>query len=127
MVLKKGDIISHSKVKILEHRNLEMQPYLVPNRLNVTKEEIQFIFKMRCKVVNNVKMNQQNNHENHECRICEIENESQEHIYDCNERWKLMKTEYEKIPKYEKIMNGSLREKIEVSRIFKELMNVEKL
>ena len=38
-----------------------------------------------------------------------------------------MKTEYEKIPKYEKIMNGSLREKIEVSRIFKELMNVEKL
>ena len=118
---------SHSKVKMLEHPNLEMQSYLVPNRLNVTKEEIQFIFKMRCKVVNNVKMNQQNNHENHECRICEIENESQEHIYECNERLKLMKTEYAKIPKYEKIMNGSIREKIEVSRIFKELMNVEKL
>ena len=38
-----------------------------------------------------------------------------------------MKTEYAKIPKYEKIMNGSIREKIEVSRIFKDLMNMDKL
>ena len=32
---------SHSKVKNLEHPNLEMQSYLVPNRLKVKKEETQ--------------------------------------------------------------------------------------
>ena len=32
-----------------------------------------------------------------------MENESQEHIYESVERWKLMKKVYEKIPKYEKM------------------------
>ena len=44
----------HSKVKQIKHEKLEMQAYLLPNRLKVSKEEIIYIFKMRCKVVNNI-------------------------------------------------------------------------
>ena len=32
---------------------------------------------------------------------------------------------YEKIPKYEIILNGNTREKIQVSRIFKELLQIQ--
>ena len=112
----------HSKVKQIKYEKLEMQAYFLPNRLKVSKEEILFIFKMRCKVVNNIKMNQQNNYEHHECRFCFTENETQEHLYQCKEIWKFMKNEFESIPKYEKIIEGSIREKIQVVRIFRQLM-----
>ena len=62
-------------------------------------------------------MNQQNNYENHECRFCYIENETQEHLYKCIEVWKLMKKEFENIPNYEKIIDGSIKEKIQILRI----------
>ena len=64
-------------------------------------------------------------YENQECRYCETETEkeSQEHIYQCVERWKLVESEFENIPKYEKIIDGNSREKIQVARIFKTLMD----
>ena len=99
-----------------------MQAYFLPKRLKVLKEEILFIFKMRCKVVNDIKMNQQNNYEHHECRFCFIENETQEHLYQCKEIWKFIKNDFESIPKYEKIIEGSNREKIQIVRIFRQLM-----
>ena len=116
---------THSKVKHLNHQKLEIQAYFLPNRLKVRKEEIQYIFKMRCKVINDVKMNQKSSYENQECRYCEKEKEkeTQEHIYQCVERWKLVEREFENIPKYEKINDGNSREKIQVARIFKILMD----
>ena len=72
---------------------------------------------MRCKVVNNIKMNQQNNYDNHDCRYCEMETETQDHIYQCSERWKLINTEFQNIPKYGKIIDGNCREKVQVARI----------
>ena len=77
---------------------------------------------MRCKVVNNIKMNQKSSYENHACRYCETENETQEHIYQCKERWKSIDIESENVPKYGKIIDGNSREKIQVARTFKILM-----
>ena len=56
------------------------------------------------------------------CRYCEKENETQDHIYQCKERWKLNDIEFENVPKYEKIIDGNTREKIQVARISKILM-----
>ena len=53
---------------------------------------------------------------------CEEENETQEYIYKCKERWKLIDIELEIVPKYGKIIDGNSREKIQVARIFKILM-----
>jgi hypothetical protein len=111
-------------VKLLKHPKLQIQAYFLPNKLKMSKEEIQYIFKMRCKVVN-VKMNLQGIYDTYECKVCLNENESQEHVYQCKEIWKLRKNEYEKIPSYDKIMTGNVQEKLEVSRIFKENMVIQ--
>ena len=67
---------NHSKVKLLKHPRLQIQAYFLPNKLNMSKEEIQHIFKMRCKVLN-VKMNLQGIYDTYECKVCLQENESQ--------------------------------------------------
>ena len=48
----------------------------------LTKEEIQFIFRMKNDVTK-VKMNMKNLCETHEFSICMKENETQEHVYIC--------------------------------------------
>ena len=112
---------SHSKVKELEYEKLKTQTYFLPNKLNIYKEDIHLIFRMRCKVVN-LKMNMKGIYDAYECKVCQNEDESQEHVYECKEIWKLRKKDYLKIPSYEKIMNGSVKEKLEVSRILRENM-----
>ena len=114
---------SHSKVKELKHEKLNIQTYFLPNKLDISKEDIQNIFRMRCQVVN-LKMNMKGIYDEYECKVCEEENETQEHIYECREIWKMRKKEQIKNPSYEKIMNGSIKEKLEVSRIFKENMTI---
>ena len=47
---------THSKVNDLNHSKLEMQKYFLPTQYEVTKEEIQVIFKLRSRVMR-VKMN----------------------------------------------------------------------
>ena len=42
--------LSHSKVEKVKHETLEIQQYFMPSKMKKTKEEIQTIFKMRCRV-----------------------------------------------------------------------------
>ena len=88
---------SHSKVKELEYEKLKTQTYFLPNKLNIYKEDIHLIFRMRCKVVN-LKMNMKGIYDAYECKVCQNEDESQEHVYECKEIWKLRKKDYLKIP-----------------------------
>ena len=41
---------SHSKVEKLEHNILRIQKYLQPSKIQISKEEAQLIFKLRCRV-----------------------------------------------------------------------------
>ena len=109
----------HSKVKELKHTKLEIQNYFLPNGYKMSKEEIQLIFKIRSRVIK-VKKNLQGMYDTYECGVCLEEEESQKHIYECKEIWKMKENNDEKIPDYENIMNGNVREKLEVARIFKE-------
>ena len=101
--------LNHSKVSNIEHNNLMMQNYLLPNKQDISKEDIQMIFKLRCKVIH-VKMNMKALYKTYECEICKKEDESQSHIYECDKIWEIRKTEKVKEPKYEMIertINGS--------------------
>ena len=61
---------------------------------------------MRCKVVN-LKMNMKGIYDAiYECKVCQNENESQEHVYECKEIWKLSKKEHLMILSYEQIMKS---------------------
>ena len=114
---------THVKVKDLEHISLEMQEYFMPNNIeNVNKEETQLIFKIRCQVIN-VKMNMKTQYSTYECSICQEENESQKHIYECKEILKKKNDKSEMI-NYEEIMNGNVDEKYAVARNFRENMKI---
>ena len=56
---------------------------------------------------------------NHECRACQKESESDQHVLTCKMISKINKDfEASKIPKYEKLYNGNPNEQLEISRIF---------
>ena len=103
----------HSKVNFLNHPILKMQKYLMPTSLNIRKEECQEIFKLRSKVTD-VKMNMKNKYESNECEACGKNEETQEHVLLC-EIILNMHEDYEKSEKedYEKIENGSVKEKLQ--------------
>ena len=114
---------THSKVKHLKHPRLVTQSYLLPNDQKISKEEIQLIFNIRSRVLN-VKMNLQGLHESYECEICEKDDETQKHIYECTEIWKSKENlTNDKIPDYEDVMTGNLKDQLKVARIMKD--NIE--
>ena len=78
-----------------------MQNYLKPSRIKLTQNEIKTIFEIRSRVTK-VKSNLRGNYENLECRICKKEEESQKHVYECDEIRKISKSN-DKIVEYEKI------------------------
>ena len=109
----------HSKVSNIKYGHFRMQKYLSPNDENLSKSEMQTIFKMRCKVMN-VKMNMKSMHESHECRVCLKENETQEHVFRCKEIFEYRKSMNMVETNYDKIEYGSVKEQKEVMKTFKE-------
>ena len=114
----------HSKVKELKHVKLEMQKYLLPNKYESSKEDIQSIFKIRSRVLD-LKMNLKGIYDTYECEVCLKEEESQKHIYECTEIWKIREINHENIPKYENILNGDVLEMIEVAKIIQANMKIQ--
>ena len=115
-ILKK----SHSKVNDIGHVALKIQKYLQPNQVKISKEESQLIFKLRCRVTN-IKANLKKAFDNIECDACGEDEETQEHVLKCNELNKNDEKKYE----YERLNNGTVSEKLEIAKKFKN--NYEKL
>ena len=122
--LKRLEIIKqrHSKVKLIKHTKLEMQPYFLPDGLEMTKDITQLIFKLRCRETK-VKMNLQGLYDSYQCEICMKEDESQEHIYNCREI--LKRKENENVEDFEKILHGSVKEQVEVAKAFRDNMEIK--
>ena len=72
----------HSKVKFLKHPVLKMQQYLTSSNKDIKNEDRQNIFKMRCRMTK-TKLNMKNMFNNHECRACLEESESDQHVLTC--------------------------------------------
>ena len=118
---------THSKVKQLKHHKLSMQNYLKPCDLKITTDEKQQIFALRAKVTN-VKMNQKNKYESYECKACDNAEESQEHVLVCQTILQIQNDDENEIPAYEKIENGSIREKVKIANQFtKNIKTLDKI
>ena len=112
--------VSHSKVETVEHNVHKIQKYLQPNKTKMTKEEAKLLFKLRCRVTE-VKVNFRGKYDNLECRACDKEEESQQHILVCQVLDR--KNNFEEI-EYEKLFNGTVSEKLKVAQKFKENLDI---
>ena len=114
----------HSKVKLLKHPVLKMQKYLMPNDIKMKIEDCQGIFKLRSRVTA-AKINQRNRYENHECEVCGLFDETQEHILNCKEILKMNEESgISEIPDYKRIFDGTVMEQVEISKLFNKNMKV---
>ena len=101
-----------------------MQDYLRPNDTNnMKKEDAKMIFRIRSKAMD-LKMNMKNKFYEFECSVCFLEEESQEHVYQCKKIWEIRKQSSSKIPKYEEILWGEVNEKLKVANILSENMKI---
>ena len=69
-------------------------------------------------------MNMKGNFEKFECSVCLLEEETQEHVYQCKQIWKMKKKIDSNIPNYEEILWGNVMQKLKVARILKENMKI---
>ena len=108
---------NHTKVKNIQHKEMKIQKYLLPNSCKMSKEEAQIIFKLRCRAVK-VKDNIKGMYDDIKCRACGIEEETQEHIIiHCK---MLNNNKGDMNIKYEKLFNGKVNDKLMIAKIFKE-------
>ena len=74
-----------------------------------------------------MKANMKGNYENLECRACKVENESQQHVFECKE---IDVKLYEK-ETFEELIEGTLRQKIQISEYMRKridkLQEIEKV
>ena len=92
-----------------------MCDYLKRNVAELYREEAQLIFKIRSRVTN-VKINQRGKYDDLNCRICEEEEESQEHLFLCEG----LEIENKiKDAEYLQIFIGSVEEKWKVCKLMK--------
>ena len=111
----------HSKVRKLDYKMIKMRKYLMPNNEDVTNEEKQLLFKLRCRLTE-TKTNFKGLYNNYMCDLCDQEEETQEHLFRCTEILK-RKVEIERND-YEKIFNGTIHDQILMTRIFRENMKI---
>ena len=106
---------NHSKVKEVKHKDIAMQDYLKPSKEVITRKQAQLIFKLRCKVTG-VKMNMKGKFDELNCRACNMKEETQGHILECE---KLNEGEIRN-ERLEGIFKGNLAEKIRIAKHFEE-------
>ena len=107
-------------LETVEHNTHKIQKYLQPNKTKITKEEAQLIFGLRCRVTK-VKINVRGKYDNLDCRACDMEEETQQHILVCEE---LNRKNTAEDIKYEKIFNGTVSDKLKVAQKFKENFDI---
>ena len=115
--------IKHSKVLHLKHDYMKMKKYLMPNKMKTTRDEIQLIFKLRSRMTN-IKKNYEGMYDDLECSACGEEEESQQHILECSVLVNMNK-DYEELPKYGKIFDGTVSEQVKIAKKFKQNMRLK--
>ena len=117
--------LSHSKVVKINHKMLQLRTYFVPNNMKASKEEIQTIFKLRCRMTN-LKTNMKGMYENIECPLCEGKGaeDSQEHvIQECKMIENMIQDKSEMI-NYDNLYENDALKLIEIGRKFISRMKI---
>ena len=97
----------------------------MPSKARMSKEEKQLIFRLRSEVTA-VKMNFKRMNESYECEMCDEELETQKHLLECTKLSNMNENSDVYIPSYEKLLDGTPSEKIEIARLFKANMDERK-
>ena len=106
---------THSKVKELLHEKHEIQKYLVDP--NIMSDDKNLIFKLRTRMVD-VKKNFKSQYLDTKCNFCE-EEESQDHLLDCNVIIENCKELYEDLTvEYEDLFKSSSKQH-KMAQLFK--------
>ena len=84
---------------------------------------MQLIFEMRCRVTE-IRNNLKGLQDSYECEVCNEEEETQEHILNCKEINKVENNE--KRIEYEKLFDGSVKDKLEIAKLFKQNFEIRK-
>ena len=100
-----------------------MRRYFMPSEHNATKEDIQTIFKLRCRVTE-LKTNLKGIYDSYECSLCGEEEETQAHILECPEIEKNIEDNSD-VPKYEKIFDNEVKDLVLIARKFKLNMKIK--
>ena len=111
---------AHSKVKHITHNMLKMRRYFLPSETNASIEEIQLIFKLRCRVTK-TKTNFKGLYDTYECDLCGEDDESQAHILECKKITNMNKSD---LPDYDKIFEGTISEQVKIAKLFKQNMKI---
>ena len=104
----------YSKVREIEYNTFVMQTYFQANCAAISKEEAKLIFKLRCRIVD-VKCNMKWKYEDTVCDACGEEEETQEHVFEC-ENLREEGRSWKKID-YEPMKYGSLEDKSEAAKL----------
>ena len=75
--------------------------------------------------VSDVKLNSKGKYENLECRSCQMEEESQEHVYECTEIRKKRENKT-KLIEFEKIYGENAKNQAEIAKIFTEMLDIRR-
>ena len=94
------------------------------NSTNKSEENLKFLDIPRF-TVSDVKMNLKGIYDTYECDVCLKDEESQKHIYECKEIWKIRQISHENISMYENILTGDVSEMIEVSQIIQANIKIQ--
>ena len=98
----------------------------MPSKMKKTKEEIQTIFKMRCRVTE-LKTNLKGIYDTYECSLCGKEEETQSHILECevlNGKNDNENNDEEPLD-YEEIFGNDVKELVKIARKFKKNMTIK--
>ena len=107
----------------LNHTKLKMQNYLKANKLKISQELAQTVFKMRSRM-EEVKIDFRGKYENLECGVCKEVEESQKHIIECREILK-MKENDGKTPDYENLFGENVKKQVEIAKTFTENLKIK--
>ena len=102
---------------------LQMRKYFQPSEANATKEEIQLIFKLICRMTE-TKTNFKVLYDLYECDLCGKEEESQFHILECTQLVNMNK-EITGMPTYDQMFEGKTWEQVNIARIFQQNMKLK--
>ena len=71
-----------------------------------------------------VKINFKRDYETHQCRACDTDNETQEHVYDqCKSLMDLNKEQIEK-PEFRKLFYGTVKDQLKIPKVFRQNMKL---
>ena len=99
---------------------LKMRRYFLPSEANASIEEIQLIFKLRCRVTK-TKTNFKGLYDTYACDLCGEDDESQAHILVCKKITNMNKSD---LPEYDKIFEGTISEQVKIAKLFKQNMKI---